>query len=395
MFKEFLNVIPKVTMLPDYDIKPEADWYGVKAIKYEGAEYKGKKTEIFSYIGYPENAKTEKVPAMVLVHGGGGHAYAHWVKIWNDRGYAAIAMDLRGAMPIETEKGLIGTEMQRDDKFQPMPTYDDYIPMPDGYCVYDESQKITDWWFYQSIANIILAHNILLNDPKVDSSKIGITGISWGGILSSQVIAHDKRFAFAIPIYGSGYLNLSLSGVCRPFTKLPAARIWNMGSKYNDITFPILWLCMDSDVAFDILPNSISYLQTKKSGSVLAIRPGADHSHVDGWNMEESYRFAQEVVDGNITMVTPVSEPEGFGEVSFQITSSNNVTATLYYLTETMRYTEDSKPDYTWQTLPCTITGNTVSVTIPADAENYYISLTQEKDGIVYTTATSYIHSRT
>ena len=32
----------------------------------------------------------------VLVHGGGGTAFDAWVRLWNDRGYAAIAMDLAG-----------------------------------------------------------------------------------------------------------------------------------------------------------------------------------------------------------------------------------------------------------------------------------------------------------
>lgn len=30
---------------------------------------------------------------MVLVHGGEGTAFAKWVRLWNERGYAAIAMD--------------------------------------------------------------------------------------------------------------------------------------------------------------------------------------------------------------------------------------------------------------------------------------------------------------
>ena len=34
-----------------------------------------------------------------LVHGGGGTAFADWVKLWNSRGYAAIAMDNCGSIP--------------------------------------------------------------------------------------------------------------------------------------------------------------------------------------------------------------------------------------------------------------------------------------------------------
>lgn len=39
---------------------------------------------------------------MVLVHGGGGTAFADWVKLWTARGYAAISMSYDGMMPTET-----------------------------------------------------------------------------------------------------------------------------------------------------------------------------------------------------------------------------------------------------------------------------------------------------
>lgn len=393
MFRQFLHLQPQVTAMPDYDIKPEAAWYGVKAMKYEGVTYKGKKTEIFSYFGYPQQAENEKVPAVVLVHGG-GHAYAEWVKIWNERGFAALAMDLRGCLPLSAEKGFIGTESHRDDKYESMPTDDTHAPMPDGYCIYNEQEKLSDVWFYQAIANVILAHNVLLQDPRIDPDKIGITGVSWGGIITSQVIAHDKRFAFAIPIYGSAHLNVSLTGVGEAFAKLPASRIWNVGQKYADMDFPILWLCWNRDPCFDLLANSASYMQTKKAGAVFAVRADVNHSHVDGWNMEEGYRFAKEAVAGKVTMVRAVDEPDDYGTISFPITSGENVTATLYYLTEPMTYTEKSEPKFCWRTAPCTVQGNVVKVQVPADATSYYVEFAEQKDGRTYVTSTAYVHHK-
>lgn len=392
MFKKFLDINPKIFPAPEYDIKPEAEWYGVKAMLYEGAEFGGKKTRVFAYYGYPEMKEGEKVPAMVLVHGGGGHAFAEWIKRWNAHGFAAIAMDLRGYISKDELMGLTGTEKVGDDEYKRMPETDEYSAMPDDYSVYRENGKTSDLWLYQSIANVIFAHNILRNDPKIDSSRIGITGISWGGVITSQVIAHDSRFAFAAPIYGSGHLNLSISWMQNHFGGKNQSRLWCVADKYPKISFPVLWTCWNMDGAFDIFPNSISYLQTKNNGAILAILNNTNHSHQHGWAMEEPYLFAKSVVCGGKKLVHPTTEPRGFSDISFEISEcGENIKATIFYLTKPMEYTEESKPDYEWKTAPCTVCGKTVTGKIPSDANNYYVEITQEYEGKIYTATTSYI----
>jgi len=70
----------------------------VKAIFYDGLSWKGQPTRVFAYYGLPKNQGTQKVPAMVLVHGGGGSAFIPWVQLWVSRGYAAISMDTCGCV---------------------------------------------------------------------------------------------------------------------------------------------------------------------------------------------------------------------------------------------------------------------------------------------------------
>ena len=105
--KIFYSKIPQVHYIPKFDMKPGNDWYGVKALWFEGAEYQGQKTKVFALIGYPEIKEGEKAPAIVLVHGGGGHPYAEWIRKWNKRGYAAIAIDTTGHFPIEEFQGFL------------------------------------------------------------------------------------------------------------------------------------------------------------------------------------------------------------------------------------------------------------------------------------------------
>ena len=67
---------------PALDIPSE----GVRAIFFEGVPYRGKPTKVFAYYGLPSRdsqaQRAEKVPGVVLIHGGGGTAFANWVKLW-------------------------------------------------------------------------------------------------------------------------------------------------------------------------------------------------------------------------------------------------------------------------------------------------------------------------
>ena len=69
---------------------------GVKSIFYAGVPYEGKATRVFAYLAVPKVKPGEKVPGLVLVHGGAGSAFRRWAKFWCDQGYAAISMDTCG-----------------------------------------------------------------------------------------------------------------------------------------------------------------------------------------------------------------------------------------------------------------------------------------------------------
>ncbi|MFZ2654940.1 MAG: acetylxylan esterase, partial [Victivallales bacterium] len=89
----------KIFSVPELFPAEGFEYPGVKALFYEGMPYNGRRTRVFAWYGVPDNAKG-KVPAMVLVHGGGGTAFADWIRLWNSRGYAAIAMDTCGGVPV-------------------------------------------------------------------------------------------------------------------------------------------------------------------------------------------------------------------------------------------------------------------------------------------------------
>src|ERR1700724_1833150 len=67
----------------------------LRRLLYDAEPYQGKPTRVFAYYAEPEKIDG-KLPAMVLIHGGGGTAFSEWAQVWAKRGYIAIAMDLAG-----------------------------------------------------------------------------------------------------------------------------------------------------------------------------------------------------------------------------------------------------------------------------------------------------------
>ena len=144
----------------------EAQADGVKSFFYQGLNHKGKPTRVFAYYGVPEkkeSAVDTKYPAMVLIHGGGGTAFDRWVKVWNSRGYAAIAMDLCGCVPV----GTYGN-WKRHEQGGPAGWDASFGQLND---------VIEDQWTYQATSAAILAHSLIRSYPEIDADRIGVTGI--------------------------------------------------------------------------------------------------------------------------------------------------------------------------------------------------------------------------
>ena len=253
---------------------------GVQAVWLHGPTYRGKATKIFAWMGVPKAAnKQAKVPGMVLVHGGGGTAFAQWVAMWNRRGYAAIAIDTSGRAPAQE-------------------AYNGHPYAGPRYCgdFAGALKAPRDQWTYHAVAAVILAHSYLRSLKGVDPKRTGLTGISWGGYLTCISAAIDTRFKLAIPVYGCGFLGENSSWVDRlnavgPEKRKEWLRLWDPSHYIGKIKMPVLWVAFTNDTAYpmDSLQKSYRLLQSKLSLCVLT-RFG--HSHRCGWSRPEIAAFA-------------------------------------------------------------------------------------------------------
>ncbi|MGO4494820.1 alpha/beta hydrolase family protein [Paenibacillus sp. 2RAB27] len=289
---------------------PEMDDDQIKAIMYEALPYQGKQTRVFAYYGIPDAALGAKVPGVVLVHGGGGTAFKEWVQLWNDRGYAAIAMDLEGH--IATSKTTEGV----------WPEHTWSGPSRQGEFA-DYASPVEDQWMFHAVANVILAHSFLRSFENVASDQIGLHGISWGGIVAGIVAGVDERFSYAIPVYGCGYLFEATNKYGQSFQQMPPEyakkikQLWDPSAYFDRITIPMLWVNWSHDPHFPLHLFSKSY-QASRKGSVdssLSIHFGLRHSHAAGWKAPEIYAFADHITKGGHALPQILREKVNVGEV--------------------------------------------------------------------------------
>ncbi|HEY9250370.1 MAG TPA: dienelactone hydrolase family protein, partial [Rariglobus sp.] len=243
---------------------------GMRTLCFEGPDWRGKPTRVFAYLGLPATATPDhKVPGIVLVHGAGGTAFSRWVKIWTDRGYAAIAFDDEGQLPLGK--------------------YNAWAPNPDGgprrADIPQLGWPVTDQWMYHAVADTMLANSLLASQPQVDPSRIGVCGISWGGVIAANVAGLDPRFKFAAMIYGCGFIaresddgSTFVGRHDTPEQRAAWTRLWDPGNHLPQSRMPLLWLAGATDFAFT--PTARQQSSRAALGpQTISLRTSMPHAH--------------------------------------------------------------------------------------------------------------------
>jgi dienelactone hydrolase len=348
---------------------------GVKAVWIAGPSYKGKPTRAFAYYGIPQGSKP--VPGMVLIHGGGGTAFAEWVRMWNREGFAAIAVDTVGTWPDKADTNPWNPTRKRHEFAGPA-GWGDFANV---------DAPVTDQWSYHAVAVSILAHSFLRAQGGVDAGRIGVTGISWGGYLTSIVASVDDRFRFGIPVYGCGFLSED-SAWLKDFEKLGPerarswTRLWDPSSYLPIGRRPMFWINGTNDFAYVMSSWQKSY-RLPRGERHLSLQVRMKHSHPDGARPAEIFAYAKwRLLDGPPLVA-----------IAKQGTAADEIWATWKGAARPMKaelcYTRDTTrwQDRTWITTPADIDfeRRRVRATIPEAARVYYLNVVDEQGLIVST----------
>ena len=348
---------------------------GVTGLFFDAMPFKGKPTRAFAWVGLPEKREPgKKVPGMVLVHGGGGTAFAEWVRLWTGRGYAAIAVDTCGQVP----RGTYG-KWERHAHGGP-PGWGDFdnVDLPPA-----------DQWTYHAACDVVLAHSLLRAMPEVDADRIGLTGISWGGYLTCIVAGMDDRFRFAAPVYGCGFLGEN--SVWLPnFEELGAGRaarwlaMWDPSAYLPRAKVPMLWVTGTNDFAYPLDSLQKSY-NVSPGPRTLAVTVRMPHGHGGaGENPPEIHAFAEAILNGGPPLAKVLEQgregDDGPAWARFEVKSPLKKAELVF--------TKDAGPwqKREWSTGPATIEpDDKVTADLPAGVTVYYLNVTDERGLVVST----------
>ena len=351
---------------------------GVEALFFEGESYRGKQTRVFAWMGFPYGKGNDRCPAMVLLHGGGGTAFDEWVRIWNRRGYAAIAIDQCGCVPEQSEPQ-DGQPHERHEHGGP-PGWDASFDQ-----MHDEPGE---QWQYHAIIAAMRAHNLLAARPEVDENRIGLTGISWGGYMTCLVAAVDSRYKCAIPVYGCGYLGENSVWRETAFPQRDPQTVerwlnsWDPSVFLPETTMPFCWVSGTNDLAYPLDSLQKSYRLTPTDRS-LCIRTEMPHSHPDGWAPLEIGVFADSILAAGAPLAKVIDFRHAGGRLQAMFESARPIIDAEICYTRAAGYWSDRK----YNVLPATIdqANRRVTVEMPPFTTVCFLNLFDDRGCVVST----------
>jgi cephalosporin-C deacetylase-like acetyl esterase len=265
------------------------------------------------------------MPAILLLHGTGGKAsdMLNYSMIFAEKGYVIMAMDSPGC------GNSTGPECNG--------TY--FVDFSDGpYSSY----------YYHNVIAASRALTVMADLPFVNTSAMGVSGASMGGLTTFLLSAVDGRVIASVPIVAAGYLDESqmrgsfINFIMPAQTSTNDAKVKEFVSYFDprgyvaNLTSPTLMLIGTHDEFFflDSVNKTYAILAEPKG---LDLAPNQGHSFTAGWVDSASIWFDHYLRGANATLpVAPnatVASAYLSSALSMSLSPSSmaNYTPVLYY----------------------------------------------------------------
>ena len=364
----------------------------VHSLLYAGENYRGQATQVFAVYASPktigEAKDGQKFPAVVLIHGGGGTAFAEWVYLWAKRGYAAIAMDLSGSRPPDLESDpktgapLLGGRTPKS-----------IVRLPNGGPNQGHLEKFdsigseaSDHWPFHAAASVMRAHTLIRSFPEVDPERTAVTGISWGGYTTCLVASLDDRFKAAVPVYGCGFLHEGESVQKPSVDKLGDLRStwvreYDPSSLLPRCRVPVFFVNGTNDVHYPLDSYMKTFLQVPGEKQ-MRIQVKMAHGHQPGWAPQEIGLF----IDSKCRQEKPLPVPGALRVEENSVVVPFKSAVPLR--SAELHYTADAglRSKREWITLAARVgEGFVTAPKPPIEANTWFVSITDERGAMVTT----------
>lgn len=369
----------------------------IHSLIYEGLPYQGRVAEVFAWYANPvtmgevAEVPESRFPAVVLIHGGGGTAFAKWVHLWAKRGYAAIAMDLGAHQPPHLEYDsstgeLLGDVTKDIENRTSLKTGGPTQTAPDKFDSVERDPE--HHWPRHAVANAILAHSLLRSFDEVDAERTAITGISWGGYTTCITASVDPRFQAAVPVYGCGFLYEGESNQKPEIDKLsPESRekwieLYDPSSHLPHSRVPLFFVNGTHDPHYP-LDSHVRTVGLPLGPVAVRIEPQMLHSHEHGWAPKEIGWFIDSYCRPGSDSLPQLGAPKIAGDSIVVI-----YTSAVPVKSATLHYTADTGPrdQRTWQQSAAMITADSIIVPLyPRGTNTWFINVTDQRGAMVST----------
>lgn len=342
----------------------------IRSLLFTGDYFNGHETSVFAYYASPLTInkykdKSTLFPAIVLCHGGGGMAFKEWVLKWANYGYAAIAVDYGGNGP-DSNRLLNAGPYQSPPEIK-------YNAI---------GHPFTEHWHYHAVTNTILAHSLIRTFKEIDTNRIAINGISWGGFITHIISGVDHRFKVAVPVYAGAFFNEMPKWIENTAKKMPEEYTQRWLSFYNPCNYlcyskiPTLFITGTTDfsVPLNVYQKTIELIPEKNR--YVAIIPGMQHGHQEGWAPNEIEVFVSSFIKNTLPL-SKANKPVISGNtVSCNYFSQTKINNAFLYFTNDTGDNEKRK----WNSVPAIIEKNIIVASpIPEKWNTLLFSIEDER----------------